>query len=182
LPGTDVITLDISTGALLGTTPVGRAPQALAVDGRTGRVFVVNMGDGTVSVLDARSGAFLRTVTVGANPSAVAVDERSGRLFVALAGATNSDGVFMNAGSVRVLDARSGSILHTVALGPDPTAIAVDETTGRVFVASAGGLVRVPDAWGWVPLWLRRRLPFLPPPGPRTHWVPGSVTVLDATR
>src|ERR687885_1197271 len=57
LPGTDVSTVDLSTGAVLGTTPVGRAPQVLAVDTRTGRVFVVNTGGGTVSVLDARSGA-----------------------------------------------------------------------------------------------------------------------------
>jgi YVTN family beta-propeller protein len=154
----------------------------LAVDTRTGRVFVVNTGDGTVSVLDARSGAFLRTVTIGPNPSAMAVDERTGRVFVTLAGPMSPDGVFMSAGSVRVLDARSGSILHTVTVGPDPRAVAVDEASGRAFVVGGGGRVRAADAWGGVLLWLRRWLPFLPPLGPRTHSVPGDVAVIDATR
>jgi YVTN family beta-propeller protein len=182
LQGTDVSTLDISTGAVLGTTPVGRAPQVLAVDTRTGHVFVVNTGDGTVSVLDARSGALLRTVAIGPNPRAMAIDERTGRVFVALAGPTSPGSVFMSASSVRVLDARSGSILRTVTIGPDPRAVAVDEAIGRAFVVSGGGRVRAADAWGGVLLWLRRWLPFLPPLGPRTHWVPSGVTVLDATR
>ena len=54
LPGTDVSRVDLSTGAVLGTTPVGRAPQVLAVDTRSGRVFVVNTGGGTVSVPHGR--------------------------------------------------------------------------------------------------------------------------------
>jgi DNA-binding beta-propeller fold protein YncE len=39
---------------------VGLAPSAVAVDGRTGRVFVANDGERSVSVLNAYSGTVLR--------------------------------------------------------------------------------------------------------------------------
>ncbi|HKC72626.1 MAG TPA: hypothetical protein VKF37_00270 [Chloroflexota bacterium] len=39
-------------------------------------------------------------------------------------------------GTVSALDARTGTVLHTVAVGVGPRAIAVDERRGRVFVAN----------------------------------------------
>jgi len=43
--------LDLATGALRASIPVGRTPAAVAVDERTGHVFVANLDDDTVSVL-----------------------------------------------------------------------------------------------------------------------------------
>jgi YVTN family beta-propeller protein len=63
----------------VGTVPVGRSPGYIAVDPRTGRAFVSNFSDDSVSVLDIRSGAILRTVAVGIAPSVVAVDVRTDR-------------------------------------------------------------------------------------------------------
>jgi len=84
---------------------------------------------------------------------------------------------------VSVLDARSGAILHTIHVGPEPVAALVDERAGHALVISlGGGTEQAPDPWAWVPSWLRRRLPVLPQraPGPRT--VPASVTMIDVTR
>jgi YVTN family beta-propeller protein len=77
---------------------VGLLPPAVAVDARSGRVFVANkgpvdgnlvpLGNGAVTVLDAHSGAVLRTVGVGTYPTAIAVDERAGRAFVVNASGT----------------------------------------------------------------------------------------------
>jgi DNA-binding beta-propeller fold protein YncE len=81
-----------------------------------------------------------------------------------------------------VLDTRSGAVLRTVPVGLAPGDIAVDERAGRALVLNLGGTVHVTDAWRWLPLWLRRRLPFVPRQGPGARTVGGSVTVLDTTR
>lgn len=145
LGGNDtVVMLDSRTGAVLGRIRASTAAIALAVDERTGRVFVVNSfmhagGAGTVSVLDARSGHLLRTVAVRNVPYAVAVDERAGRVFVLNASAGSDI-----RGPVSILDAGSGRLLRTVFAGAngapliDPHTLAVDTRRGRLFVVTGG--------------------------------------------
>lgn len=128
----------VSAKPIVRTISVGVNLSAIAVDGTTGRVFVVDRGlgpgSGRVSVLDANAGTILRTVVVGPAPTAVAVDEGTGRAFVVNSGAGPHA-----AGSVSTLDAASGTLLRTTAVGTSPNAVAVDETTGRVFVTVAAG-------------------------------------------
>ena len=62
--------------------------------------------------------------------TALTLDERTGRVFVA-----REDG---DVGYVSMFDARNGALLRTVAVGIFPLAIAVDETTGHVFVTNQG--------------------------------------------
>jgi YVTN family beta-propeller protein len=119
-----------------GTIAVGVDPTALAVDARTGHVFVVNKDDGTVSVLDAARGTVLHTVTVGTRPVAVAVDARRSRAFVVNSN-TAVYGSAYGPGTVSVLDTRTGALLRTVTVGTVPATLAVDERTDRVFVANA---------------------------------------------
>src|SRR5919204_2892698 len=57
----------------------------------------------------------VRTSAVGRVPTAVGVDARAGRVFI-----TNSAD-----GSVSVLDAHSGHVLHTTSVGQSPLAVAV---------------------------------------------------------
>jgi len=88
--------------------------NALAVDDRTGRIFVADFNDGsstgpgTLSMLDARTGRRLRTVTVGVFPQAVAVDERANRVVVLSEG--------NGAPTMTILDARTGQALHTIPI------------------------------------------------------------------
>src|SRR2546421_3595173 len=114
------------------TIAVGRVPTAVAVDARTRRIFVANLGSNTVSMLDATSGAVLATVVVAPYPSALAVATTAGRVFV-----VSNDDTWDDAGRVSVLDARSGRLLRTVAVGRGTHALAVHERTGRVFVTNA---------------------------------------------
>jgi DNA-binding beta-propeller fold protein YncE len=144
--------LDARTGAVLRTIAVGLAPSAVAIDAHTGRVFVLNsnvtvthndvrsIGRGTVSVLDARTGAVLRTVIVGSVPSAVTVDAHTGRVFVLNSNVTvtHNDVRSIGRGTVSVLDARTGMMLRTIAVGTNPSAIVVDEKTGQVLVTNSG--------------------------------------------
>src|SRR5919201_1124740 len=135
-----------SAGSMVRTIAVGRNPVAVAVDERTGHVFVAKndlglqdqlslalnccpRGQGSVTVLDARRGAIQRTVRVGLSPLAIAVDERVGRAFVV------SYGSDTRTGRLSVLDTRTGTVVRTVTVGLLPQGVAVDERTGRVFVA-----------------------------------------------
>jgi DNA-binding beta-propeller fold protein YncE len=98
VPDGSVSILDATSGRLVRRVTVGVLPTAVAVDPRSGRVFVANkgpvdgnlvpLGNGTVTVLDERSGAVLRTSGVGTYPTAIAVDERAGRAFVVNASGT----------------------------------------------------------------------------------------------
>jgi len=131
-----VTIIDDRTGTPVRSVSVGRAPQAIAVDPTTHRVFVANMSSNTVSVLDSRDGRVLRTVPVGMSPSVVAVDGRTQRVFVAN----------VTTRTVSVLDARSGVILQTTPVGPAPLAIGVDAETGHVLVVGGAGTAAVLDA------------------------------------
>jgi DNA-binding beta-propeller fold protein YncE len=172
-----VSVLDTRSGAVLRSVAVGRYPGLPVVDARSGRVFVAtgNAGQaGSISVLDARSGALIRTVVLGGIPASIAMDERAERVIVVARG-------LQGAGSVSVLDARSGAILRSVPVGVAGNGMAVVEHTGHVLVLDGPHVVPVPDSWGWLPAWLRRRLTFLPPPGRHSHVVWG-VSMIDPRR
>src|SRR5438067_1266878 len=112
---------------------VGRGAHALAVHERTGRVFVTNALDDSLSLLDARSGRVLRTIPLGFTPTALAVDEHTDRVFFL----AEAPGFQPFPTVVRLLDARAGTVLHTVPVGLAATAIAVAERTGRAFAANS---------------------------------------------
>ncbi len=157
-PNGTVVMIDVRTGQEIDAANVGVGPIAVAVNSRTGRVFVLTLNpssldfsqdnqppdlqqNGSVTVLDARNGDSLATTQVGLVPDALAVDEATGRVFVA-----NRD-----SHSVSLLDGRTGHLLRTIPLDLTPYAVAVDAPTGRVFVAGgedspSGQSVRILDA------------------------------------
>jgi len=193
--GSGLSVLDARTGTVLRIQPLTTSPLALAVDALTGRVFLVNgprgaygaaLGISGVSTLDAQSGAILRTVPIpeNLNLASIAVDVRRGRVFVSSQGAQDParPGALMGAGSVYVLDARSGALLRTLPAGVGPVAMVVDDATGHVVVLDAGGTVDVRDGWTWAPGWLRRVVPFLPSGQVSTRPIPSSVRVLDPSQ
>lgn len=158
VPGV-VAMLDARTGRLLRTLAFGHGlyPYPIAVDNATGRVFIPDYGNGVrdmtaplgpgrVITLDARTGRVLRTTTVGVGPVAVAVDERSGRVFVL----NHNDRYYgqqsNERGSVSVLDARTGLLLRTVAVGGSPSAVAIDTRLGHAFVIVSDMSVAMLDA------------------------------------
>jgi len=127
------------------------SPNAVAIDGRSGRVFVIDANTDSINVLDMRSRRVLRRVAAPWSPNAVAVDGQTARVFIvggrvamldARTGAPlreipiGGDAVAIDARAARVyghgvaavhiLDAASGAIVRTVGVGGAPTAIAVD--------------------------------------------------------
>ncbi len=145
--------LDTRSGDIVRTIRLTNAARlSVAIASRAGRIVVLDAGSRyntwgtTVRLLDERSGALVRTTTVGLDPLAVAVDERAARVFVASTGPTDRYANARGAGTVSMLDARSGALLHTAKVGLRPQEMVTDERTGRLFVANyAGASVSVLD-------------------------------------
>jgi DNA-binding beta-propeller fold protein YncE len=185
--GAGVAMFDAASGRLLHTVAVpsrpGMSPALeLSVDEHSGRVFAVDMEDGMVRVLDGWSGRVLRTTRLGTALDDMAVDSRRGRLIVTIPGDDNRAAASTAPGRVVVLDERTGAFLQTIMMAPAPVSVAVDEATGHVVVLTDGGQAPIPDRWSWLPPWLRRRLPLLPPRPSAVRTLPPSVSVLDITR
>lgn len=150
--------LDSRSGARLASVPVGREANALAVDARHAQVLVANDTDGTLSLLDARTGRLRRTVPLGLLPLALAVDEHTARAFVigpatpgALTLPSPGEGAWVEL--LGVLDTRSGALIRRTPLGLGSSPLAVDPSSGRVFVACTDDdSVRVLDARSGAPL------------------------------
>jgi YVTN family beta-propeller protein len=134
--------LDAADGHTLRTINVGLTPSSLAVDSRSGRAFVVgdNSAGGAVSVVDTVRLRLLGTIAIGRFARRVVVDEQTRRAFVTDSG---HDG---RTPTVSVLDARTGRLLRATAYGapvanpsalPLDNGLALDEQTGRVFVADS---------------------------------------------
>jgi len=171
--------LDARTGALVRATAVTGA-SSVVLDRHRGRA-VVGTASG-VRAFDVRTGTPLWTCAgdTGACGGS-AVDARTGRVFGVDPGMIDSVGAHIGAGSVIVLDGRTGARQSVTPVGVYAGPLMIDEQAGHAIVVNDGGVVRASDAWGWVPAGLRQRLPFLPPPA-GTRTVDGSVSVLDATR
>jgi YVTN family beta-propeller protein len=163
-----VAVLDGGTLTQTATTGVGsaRISAKVAVNQKTGNVYVTDWYDGTVTVLDG-SGNLLSTIA--ARPLGVAVDPTANRIYVAngnsisvIDGTTNSviaaivdpniispGAVAVNpttstiyvaqgSNSLAVIDGVTNSVTATVAVGTSAAAVAVDAQTNFIYVANAG--------------------------------------------
>jgi len=177
--------LDTRRGRLFALAPGPARKVVAAIDSEA----LVPTGGGRLYTIDVRNGSVLRVTAIGRNPTGLAVDDRSGHVFVATTGplgittvrsgasASNDAWVEDGGGTLTEVDGASGAIVGTMGVGVLPRLVAVDGATGRVFVASDGGLVRTADPWRWVPGWLRRHIPFVPPPPARSSEPPSLSTV-----
>ncbi len=143
-----VSVLDTRTGAPLGIVSFksprsGPVAVSMTIDARAGRVVIINH-DKSVSVLDARTGRLVYTVPSGGASDSVIVDTRTGRIFVsnwgdfAVSPRRPDVDVFKGGNTVTVIDTRTGRHVGTIHVNGNPSAMAVDERTGRVFVYSDG--------------------------------------------
>jgi len=136
--GTGISIVDTRLRHLLHTAPLSANPHGLTVDEWTGHVFV---GTTTgVLVFDARTGLPLRTFPLPnrGNVLGVYLDAPRAHLLVTQEEVTATGLVPISGGvsTVTTLDTRSGAVLHTAAVGIEPTLGVLDERTGRLFLAS----------------------------------------------
>jgi len=143
-PGT-VTMFDVHSGRFLRTAPVGYLPEAAVVDDENSRVFVLNQNNdldqkqSTISVLDARSGQVVGHIAVGRNfnqlpnANALAIDVRRNRILASVASTENG-------ATLDILDAKSGALLRSRAIGQFAESIVADEQTGHTFVMGGAGI------------------------------------------
>ena len=109
---------------------VGDGPYSVAVNETTNRVYVTNVGSGSVSVINGATGGLLgSSIAVGSHPYGVAVNEATNRVYV-----TN-----LSSDSVSVIDGATGAVVGSpIHVGDAPCGLAVNEATNRVYVANGG--------------------------------------------
>ena len=133
--------IDGATNALITTVEAEAGALGVAVDPGLQRAFVSCRDTGRIVVVDTASNTRLwgRTVPVQGEPYAIAVDAVRHRLYTLISvGGSNSDRV-----AVFSLAPSGASRIGTVMVGAGGvdggTGIAVNTTTGHVFVANSAG-------------------------------------------
>ena len=143
IPTTGTVSvIDAASNAVVKTLNVGLHPTGMALSPGGDRVYVTNANSDTVSEISTATDVVVRTLHVGgtegrepllgASPNAVAVTPNGRSLFVANAS--------QNAIAVVDVDRRSGDeVRGLIPTGWYPTAVALDATGERLFVASGYG-------------------------------------------
>jgi YVTN family beta-propeller protein len=132
LPLCSMFSQQVPAAGLLNEWSVGKAPVAAAMNLATNKVYVVNSGDGSVSVADPTTGNVVN-LKVGANPSQAAVNPVTNKIYVANTGDN----------SVSVIDGATNMVTR-VAAGVQPLAVAVNDVTNKIYVTNfVGGSVSV---------------------------------------
>lgn len=126
--------------AVVATIPAGNAPEGVAVNTVTNKIYVANFlpsanPDG-VTVIDGATNSAI-TVPSGFYPVAVAVNETTNKIYVAFRGNCGPFGNCNSSGGVTVIDGATNS--NTTVSDPNangPIALAVNSATNKIYVAN----------------------------------------------
>jgi YVTN family beta-propeller protein len=129
----DATVIDAATAKVVGTIPLGGAPEFAATDG-TGTVYVNLEDKSEIVAVDTQKNAVTHRwpLAPGEGPSGLALDVANHRLF---AGCHNE--------MMAILDAGSGKVLATPPIGKGVDACAFDPGTGLAFASCGDGTVTV---------------------------------------
>lgn len=119
------------------TIDVGRLPTSVAVDERSGTVWVVNSLDNTVSEISEARLAVVATVKVAASPVDIAADPKTGTVWVTCLGPFGKPALD---NVVSEISETTGKVIATIKVGSVPFGIAADPRTGTVWVANTNAL------------------------------------------
>jgi YVTN family beta-propeller protein len=133
-----VVVFDRNTYEVLQRFPAGGAkPDAMAYDRDANRIFVGLGGSDALSVIDPATSKIVGKIALPGNPELMVVGDKN-RLFVAIESKSQ----------IAVVDTRTLKLTATwsVAPGEEPTGIAFDSASGRIFAGCSNHLVVVLDA------------------------------------
>ncbi|HEY3039289.1 MAG TPA: hypothetical protein VGJ66_11160 [Pyrinomonadaceae bacterium] len=120
---THVMVVDTDSGAIVGDIANTPRVHGIAIAPEFGKGFITNGGDATVTIFDLKTLKPSSQVKVGQNPDAILYDPVSKRIF-----AFNG-----NSKDATAIDAGTGTVAGTLALGGKPE-LAVADERGRVYV------------------------------------------------
>jgi YVTN family beta-propeller protein len=107
---TKVVVVDTDTDVVVGEIPNTSGVHGIAIADDLGRGFISDGRDDSVTIFDPKTLKTLGTVKTGKNPDAIIYDPATKRVF-----AFNGGG-----GDTTVIDASSGTVAATIALGGKP--------------------------------------------------------------
>lgn len=133
------VIFDGLSGAVRATIPTGKRPDGAAWDPATRTLWVMNPGDGSISVIEPRSAKVVATVPVGGSLEFGAADGR-GKLYVTVE----------DKNEVAVIDTRKRSVIgHQALPGCDgPTGIVYIPPVRETISACANGVADILSAGG----------------------------------
>ncbi|HVI08571.1 MAG TPA: YncE family protein, partial [Candidatus Binatia bacterium] len=129
----DATAIDAASGTVAGTVKLDGKPEFATVDGK-GTVYVNIENKGELTAIDANKLAVKANWPVAPceEPGALSMDRKNRRLFV---GCDNK--------MMAVVDADSGKVLATPAVGEGVDAAGFDEETGLAFASCGEGVLSV---------------------------------------
>lgn len=130
----DISVIDPANGAIVDTVELsGGKLEEIALDGQ-GRGFVNDEEQGVIHVFDTKSRKRVASwpLAPAQEPTGLAIDRAHHRLFAACGNRL-----------LAILDADSGKLISTVAIGPDPDGAAFDPKSGHIFTSNRDGTMTV---------------------------------------
>jgi DNA-binding beta-propeller fold protein YncE len=133
-----VLIFDLKTLVKIAEVPVGKDPNLVMVDHKTGRVFTADRGDQQVTAIDAKTGKVAGTVGPLNGRTEHGASDEKGHIFLNL----------QDKGLLLRIDAQALKVLDTWSVAPcgQPSAMDMDKTRDRVFIGCRSGLFAVVDA------------------------------------
>lgn len=138
--GSEVVVINGRTNRIMRVIPVtststGNGIQGLAVNWRTGTLYVANGSDDEVDVIRGRSDddsanhrfTIKARIPVGDAPFGVAVNQFTGVVYASLS----------TMGGVAVIDPKTNTVTTTTPFGTSGAGIAVDQVSGNVFTTNS---------------------------------------------
>jgi YVTN family beta-propeller protein len=123
-----------ATPHVTATISVGSAPYAIAADPSTGKVYVTNSADGTVSVINGKTNKVIATIPGFYDPRAVAVNPRTGRVYVTWY--NNSS----NVSKTSVISEHTDKVIATISGVGGGEGIAVNPRTDTIYTGDDQGV------------------------------------------
>ncbi len=130
--------VDLTTFALLEKVKIdGLKPDAVIFDLFTDYVFIFNGKSNDVSVLEAKSNKILKTISLGGKPE-FAVTNRKNLMYVNIE----------DKNEIRTINTKTLEVIATysVAPGDEPTGLAIDTNTNRLFTVCGNKMMLVLNA------------------------------------
>lgn len=109
------------------TIPISPGVSAVAVNGKTNRIYVANPTDDSLSVIDGVTNSVIATIPVGEQPWAVGINTVTNRIYV----------VNIGDDTVSVIDGSRNTTMTTLR-GLPGVAIAVNSPTNLIYLADFG--------------------------------------------
>jgi YVTN family beta-propeller protein len=134
--------VDLATQTVTRTVDLDEGAYGLAYSAATDELWVTAFADAVVFVVDVASGTVVETLDVGANPADIVASEDGTTMYVAVSDddevvaydvATRAERERVRLGEASITGA-DGERLP----GTSPSALALDETRGRLYVTRAG--------------------------------------------